>query len=73
MAYLVYENRVVNKAIIHDAACSHVKKNGGVSLLDPPTGWYYEGFKTAEAAIEKARSTGRPFRQCGFCRRANSN
>ena len=62
MHYTVYENRVHNYAAVHRAICGYLKMHGGVSSTTPPTGEYHEGFERAEAALNKARSTGRDVR-----------
>ena len=67
MHYAVYENRVVNRATVHRATCRFRKMHGGVSSIIPPTGEHHEGFETAEAAMNKARSTGRDVRICRKC------
>ena len=58
MAYIVYENRPNNYASIHRAGCAFLRMHGGVSIVTPPTGRYYEGLETVEDALSKARSTG---------------
>ena len=67
MNYTVYENRVNNYAAVHRATCGYLKMQGGVSIITPPTGKYHEGLETAEAALSKARSTGRDVRICRGC------
>ena len=67
MLYTVYENRVHKYASVHRATCGYLKMHGGVSITTPPTGQYYEGFETAEAALDKARSTDREVRICRRC------
>ena len=67
MHYTVYENRVHNYAKVHAVTCSYVKMHGGVSSTIPPTGEWHEGFETAEAAMNKARSTGRDVSICSGC------
>ncbi len=67
MLYTVYENRPNNRATVHRANCHHIRKHGGVSSTEPPTGEYHEGFETVEAAMSKARSTGRQVHPCSTC------
>ena len=64
MQYTVYENRANDRATVHKAFCGYLKMHGGVSRVVPPTGEYYEGFPTAEAAIAKAKATGRTVVRC---------
>ena len=69
MSYIVYENRVLSKAIVHRTDCSYVKMNGGVSKTSPPSSWWLEGFETADAALKEAQSTGRrDVRTCSYCK-----
>ena len=68
MNYLVYEYTVENKARVHEATCSYVKLHGGVSRRDPSTVQWHEGFETVEAALRKARTTGREVSLCGKCK-----
>ena len=67
MPYTVYENRPTNRATVHISTCRYIKQHGGVSTTIPPTGEYYEGFKTPEAAMDKAKSTGRHVHICSRC------
>ena len=67
MQYVVYENRDHNYASVHSVDCAYVKMHWGVSTTKPPTGWYHEGFETAEDGLNKARSTGRSVRICSNC------
>ena len=67
MQYTVYENRPNNRATVHKETCSYLKMHGGVSTTVPPTGEYHEGFPTAEAALTKAKATGRSVRICRIC------
>ena len=73
MHYTVYENRVHNYAAVHRAIRGYLKMHGGVSSTTPPTGEYHEGFETVEAALNKARSTGRDVRICRGCNPPISN
>ena len=67
MHYTVYENRPTNYATVHRSTCNRIKVHGGVSTTTPPTGEYHEGIETAEAALNKAISTGRHVRICSRC------
>ena len=73
MPYTVYENRPTNRATVHISTCRYIKQHGGVSTTIPPTGEYYEGFKTPEAALDKAKSTGRHVHTCRGCSPPISN
>ena len=73
MHYIVYENRIHNYAAAHKVTCGYVKMHGGASATTPPTGGYHEGFPTPEAALNKARTTGRDVRICRGCNPPISN
>ena len=60
-------NRIHKLARVHRDTCLYIKIHGGVSTTVPPTGWYHEGFATADDALAKARSTGRDAFICQRC------
>ncbi len=45
---------------MHLATCGYVKMHGGESITNPPTGEYYGGLPTLEAARERASRTRQP-------------
>ena len=67
MIFTVYKNRVHKYAAVHESSCPRIKVHGGVSSVDPPTGWYVEGLGTLEDAVREAESTGWEVRMCGSC------
>ena len=68
MSYTVYENRKNNRATVHMDTCGCLRMHGGESSITPPTGEYHEDLETAEAALNRAKDTGRrTIRICGKC------
>ena len=67
MKYTVYKNRPNRYAAVHRESCSRLKVHGGVSTRTPPTGEYYEGLETLEAARRHASDTGWEVRLCSYC------
>lgn len=69
----MYENVPNNRATVHRATCGYLKMHGGKSTTTPPSGEYHEGFETVEAALDKAKGTGRHVRICRGCSPPISN
>ena len=67
MPFTVYFNRVHRSARVHRSTCGYLKMHGGVSRNVPPTGWYEEGFCTAEDAKEATNKTKYETRNCKVC------
>ena len=73
--YWVYVNHPNNKAIVHEAACSHC--NDGRGMVDDKSRWNGEWrgpFRDASVALKKANESGkRNIRLCGHCARRTEN
>ena len=67
MKYMVYEHRPTNKASVHEDTCGHANRNGGLRRCTV-NGQWHEGFETFEAALCKAKSTGRVVSCCSTCK-----
>ena len=68
--YVVYVNHPNSYASVHREGCGEIRKRGGVSRRNPPTGYYISGLPTRDQAERRAAEaqTGYTLKFCSKCR-----
>ncbi len=65
--YEVYVNRPNKKATVHREGCGELRKHGGVSKRNPPTGYYISGLPTRAQAERRAADSTYTVKSCSKC------
>ena len=69
MAFWVYENWTVKKAMVHRGECSHCNDGRGTHPgSSDRNGKWHGPFSTLAAATQAAARTGQPVSRCGHCK-----
>ena len=67
--YAIYVNHPHHRATVHREGCRELRKRGGVSRRNPPTGYYISGLPTRGQADRRAAEaeTGYTVKFCSKC------